>query len=168
MNICGETFQEEQTTPAKYNFKKKLFASYQESELLVKRKTTRNPRRRMKKMATEMDGSLTRIMKGDWEKKYTISNCQSCSKGPRNKIYWQRDGNVRGNLVTNSFFLVEEMFFIVLTIVSCQNNKVYATSPDNISEGIRIHFIWQKPSGIMIRAVVIPVGSKGVEMNSRV
>lgn len=59
------------------------------------------------------------------------------------------------------------MFFTVFTIVSYQNNNVYATSLENISDGIRIHFIRQKPSGIMVGAV-ISAGSKGVEMNSRV
>lgn len=67
MNICGETFQEEQIR-REIQFQEELFGSYQENKLLVKRRMNRHPRRRMKKMAKEMDnsdGSLKRIMKGD-------------------------------------------------------------------------------------------------------
>lgn len=106
MNICGETFQEEQIR-RQIQFQEELFGSYQENKLLVKRRMNGHPRRLMKKRAKEMDisdGSLRRIMKGGLVLRYTISNYQSCPEGPPSKTSWLREGNVKWDPVTNYGF----------------------------------------------------------------
>lgn len=97
-----------------------------------------------------------------WQKtNYTWFNNHVCSQvhPSKNSLFEEREFWRKCSVLTESSMGRMKSFSLEM-VVNYQNDRVYATSPGNIHEGVRIHLEQQKPTSVMFWAVVTSDGLK--------